>query len=119
MNGYKSYKLSWGSHSLSLGNSTCIMGILNVTPDSFSDGGLFFSCDAAVAQGEKKIDEQVTILIKNSYKRAKDILNENIDILHKLAELLLEKETVKGDELDDLIRSMRPDIELSSDKTEN
>lgn len=61
----------------------------------------------------RKIDEEVTILIKNSYKRAKKILNENIDILHKLAELLLEKETVKGDELDDLIRSMRPDIELS------
>ena len=61
----------------------------------------------------RKIDEEVTILIKNSYKRAKEILNKNIDILHKLAELLLEKETVKGDELDDLIRSMRPDIELS------
>jgi len=61
----------------------------------------------------RKIDEEVTKLIKNSYKRAKEILNENIDILHKLAELLLEKETVKGDELDDLIRSMRPDIELS------
>jgi cell division protease FtsH len=61
----------------------------------------------------RKIDEEVTILIKNSCKRAKEILKENIDILHKLAELLLEKETVKGDELDDLIRSMRPDIELS------
>ncbi|MEA1901339.1 MAG: ATP-dependent zinc metalloprotease FtsH [Thermodesulfobacteriota bacterium] len=61
----------------------------------------------------RKIDEEVTILIKNSYKRAKEILKENIDILHKLAELLLEKETVKGEELDDLIRSMRPDIELS------
>jgi len=61
----------------------------------------------------RKIDEEVTILIKTSYKRAKEILKENIDILHKLAELLLEKETVKGDELDDLIRSMRPDIELS------
>ncbi|MCJ7617738.1 MAG: ATP-dependent zinc metalloprotease FtsH [Desulfobacterales bacterium] len=61
----------------------------------------------------KKIDEEVTLLIKNSYKRAKKILNENVDILHKLADLLLEKETVKGDELDDLIRSMRPDIELS------
>ncbi len=60
----------------------------------------------------RKIDEEIIILIKTSYKRAKKILNENIDILHKLAELLLEKETVKGDELDNLIRSMRPDIEL-------
>jgi len=62
MNGYKSYKLSWGSHSLSLGNRTCIMGILNVTPDSFSDGGLFFSCDAAVAHGEKLADAGADII---------------------------------------------------------
>jgi len=30
---------------------TRVMGILNVTPDSFSDGGLFAECDAAIAQG--------------------------------------------------------------------
>jgi len=62
LNGYKSYKLSWGSHSLSLGNRTCIMGILNVTPDSFSDGGLFFSCDAAVAHGEKLAEAGADII---------------------------------------------------------
>lgn len=62
MNGYKSYKLSWGSHSLSFGNHTCIMGILNVTPDSFSDGGLFFSCDAAVAHGEKLAEAGADII---------------------------------------------------------
>jgi len=57
-----SYKLSWGSHSLLLGNRTCIMGILNVTPDSFSDGGLFFSCDAAVAHGEKLAEAGADII---------------------------------------------------------
>ena len=56
------YKLSWGSHSLSLGNRTCIMGILNVTPDSFSDGGLFFTCDAAVAHGEKLAEAGADII---------------------------------------------------------
>lgn len=34
-----------------LGERTWVMGVLNVTPDSFSDGGLFAQCDAAVAQG--------------------------------------------------------------------
>jgi len=58
----ESYKLSWGSHSLLLGNRTCIMGILNVTPDSFSDGGLFFSCDAAVAHGEKLAEAGADII---------------------------------------------------------
>ncbi len=71
----------------------------------------------------KKIDEEVTKLIKKCYNQAKNTLNENIDILHQLAELLLEKETVKGDELDNLILSMKPGFELPSkkgkDKTES
>ncbi len=37
---------------------------------------------------------------------------ENQDILNKLAELLLEKETVMGNERDDLIRAMRIGIEF-------
>jgi dihydropteroate synthase len=36
-----------------LGTRSIIMGILNITPDSFSDGGKFFSLDAAVQHAEK------------------------------------------------------------------
>ena len=60
----------------------------------------------------RKIDEEMNNLIDRNYNRARKILNENIDILHKLAELLLEKETITGKELDDLIRAMRPEIEF-------
>ncbi|MGD9138081.1 MAG: dihydropteroate synthase, partial [Desulfobacterales bacterium] len=49
----KTYHLSWPGHTLSLGRKTCIMGVVNVTPDSFSDGGHFYDHSAAVAQGEK------------------------------------------------------------------
>lgn len=38
-----------------MGQHTRIMGILNITPDSFSDGGKFFALDAALAQAEKMI----------------------------------------------------------------
>ena len=62
----------------------------------------------------RKIDEQIHQLIENAYNRAKEVLGEHLDILHKLSEMLLEKETVQGSELDDLIRSMRPGIELPS-----
>jgi len=62
----------------------------------------------------QKIDEEIIKLIKDAYQRATDVLNENVDILHKLAELLLEKETVLGKELDELIQSLRPGIELPS-----
>ncbi len=36
---------------------TLIMGILNVTPDSFSDGGLFDNVDTAVAHGKKMVSD--------------------------------------------------------------
>lgn len=39
-----------------------IMGIVNVTPDSFSDGGKYFSIDQAVTQGLKLIDEGADIV---------------------------------------------------------
>ncbi len=46
----KEFRLDWGGHSLELGKKTLIMGVLNVTPDSFSDGGHFFSREKAVEQ---------------------------------------------------------------------
>ena len=60
----------------------------------------------------KKIDSEIKKLIENAYNRAKKVIKENIDILHALAESLLEKETVLGKELDELIRSMRPGFEF-------
>ncbi|MGD2030588.1 MAG: dihydropteroate synthase [Desulfobacterales bacterium] len=58
----KTYRLAWGKHSLVLGKRTCIMGIVNVTPDSFSDGGNFFNRDDAIAQGQKLFEEGADIL---------------------------------------------------------
>ena len=66
-----------------------------------------------------KIDAAIKNLIDQSYKRSKKILNENVDILHKLADLLLEKETVLGKELDELIHSLRPEIEIPPKNPEN
>jgi cell division protease FtsH len=62
----------------------------------------------------KKIDDEINKLIGDAYEKATAVLKENIDILHKLAESLLEKETVLGAELDELINTMRPGIELPS-----
>ncbi|MDY6971914.1 MAG: dihydropteroate synthase [Thermodesulfobacteriota bacterium] len=46
-----SFMLRWSGHVLDLNQRTCIMGILNVTPDSFSDGGRYFRFDKAVEHG--------------------------------------------------------------------
>lgn len=47
---------------LVLGNKTYIMGIVNVTPDSFSDGNKFFSPENAIEQCEKLIVDGVDII---------------------------------------------------------
>ena len=46
----RKFKLRLPSRTLVLGERTLVMGVLNVTPDSFSDGGLFLDADAAVAR---------------------------------------------------------------------
>ena len=46
----RKFKLRLPSRTLVLGERTLVMGILNVTPDSFSDGGIFVDADAAVTR---------------------------------------------------------------------
>jgi len=50
------------TRSLELGRRTLIMGVVNITPDSFSDGGDFLSPDAAVARCMQCLDEGADLL---------------------------------------------------------
>ena len=54
----------WRLHtrSLELGRRTLVMGILNVTPDSFSDGGKFMAREQAVAHALKMLDDGADLL---------------------------------------------------------
>lgn len=56
--------LHWNlrSHTLALGKLPLLMGIVNVTPDSFSDGGRFFDTNAAVEHGLRLVAEGADIL---------------------------------------------------------
>ena len=51
-----------GGRTLPIGARTLVMGVLNVTPDSFSDGGEFFSLESALAHAEKMIAEGADII---------------------------------------------------------
>ncbi|MBJ6361246.1 dihydropteroate synthase [Paenibacillus sp. GCM10012307] len=57
----RSYSLRSGG-KLELGNRTLIMGILNTTPDSFSDGGRYMEPEKAVEHARKLIDEGADII---------------------------------------------------------
>src|SRR5216684_3789219 len=51
-----------GSRVLELGRRTLIMGVVNATPDSFSDGGLYIDAEKAVVRAEKLLDDGATII---------------------------------------------------------
>ena len=55
-------KLTWKNFDFDFSQRTYVMGILNVTPDSFSDGGLFFNPESAVRQALRMQEEGADII---------------------------------------------------------
>lgn len=52
------------------------------------------------------IDSEVRRILTNAMERAGELLNENIDILHKTSKLLLEREILDGEELDQIVNGI-------------
>ena len=72
----------------------------------------------------KKVDSEVKRIVDKGYERARKVLTEKIDDLHKIAKALLIYETLSGDEIRDLIlRDKKPtrsfDEDLKEDNKEN
>jgi cell division protease FtsH len=51
-----------------------------------------------------EIDTEVRSIIMDAYERAKDLLRSDLTVLHKMAEVLLEREVLDGTEIDDIIK---------------
>lgn len=66
----------------------------------------------------RSIDEEVRIIIDRNYQRAKTILEENIDILHAMAEALIKYETIDANQVDDLMgrRAVREPEDMNPSK---
>jgi len=58
----ETFRLRTSRREITLGERTLIMGILNVTPDSFSDGGRFASADQAVEEGVRMAGEGADLI---------------------------------------------------------
>ena len=52
-----------------------------------------------------EIDDELRRFLLEAYQRAKRLLKHNLEILHKMAEALLERESLDGAEIDDIIRA--------------
>jgi dihydropteroate synthase len=55
-------KLVWAGHTFDFSKKTCIMGILNVTPDSFSDGGRYFDQSSAIKRAIQMADDGADVI---------------------------------------------------------
>ena len=56
------FEWNLGSRVITLGKRTLLMGVVNVTPDSFSDGGLYLDPEKAVEHGLKLLDDGADLL---------------------------------------------------------
>ncbi|MEO0150133.1 MAG: ATP-dependent zinc metalloprotease FtsH [candidate division WOR-3 bacterium] len=61
------------------------------------------------------IDEEIKRIVEWAENRAEKILRENIESLHKIAQALLEKETISGEELEELLKDGKEKESISSD----
>ncbi|MCH4166864.1 MAG: ATP-dependent zinc metalloprotease FtsH [Megasphaera sp.] len=76
------------------------MTALETVNNAYLGGDASLACSAETAT---KIDADVMDIIKNAHAKAKKILEENEDKLHALAEYLVKKETITGDEFMEIL----------------
>ena len=70
--------------------------------------GRDFSEETAAA-----IDEEVRKLIDQAYRRARQVLSDNLPLLHKITDALMEKETVDAAEMEEIIEAHRQSVAVA------
>ena len=81
-----------------------------------SQGGMFLGRDMAAERDFSEdtaaaIDEEVSLLVAEAYKRATEVLKTNRSVLDELADMLVEKETVDAQDLQELL--IRRDVRVA------
>ena len=87
------------------------MMALESLQNRYLDGRAVRNCSE---QTSTIIDEEVLKIIKDAHNKARTLLNENRDLLDKVSELLIEKETIFSDEFMEIVNEKYP--ELKKDK---
>ena len=96
----KSGKITIRNKAFEWGKRTYLMGVLNVTPDSFSDGGEYYTIEAALAQAENMVKSGVDIIDiggQSTRPGAAEIsLEEEIDRVIPAVQILRQKAEIFG-----------------------
>ena len=95
-----------------------LMGLASVS-SQYLDGRPILNCGDQTAT---EIDREVMALLKSSYEEAKRLLSENRDVMDKIAEFLIQKETITGKEFMKIFREIKGmpegDTEASEGQTQ-
>jgi len=67
------------------------------------------------AETADKVDKEVQLLVERAYRRAKDLVQTNIDVLHTTADLLMEKENIDGEEFQKIFLASQAKMYLLDD----
>ena len=77
------------------------MMALETVGNAYLGGDSSLTCSAATAAD---IDKEVLAVIKDAHGKAKNIISENMDIMRRAADFLIEKETITGDEFMEMVK---------------
>ena len=85
-----------------------LMGLESVQ-HKYLDGRAVMNCGEATAA---EIDQEVMKMLKEAYEEAKRLLSENREALDKIADFLIEKETITGKEFMDIFHKVQGPSEV-------
>jgi cell division protease FtsH len=83
--------------------------------NNFLGNDLGRSADYSAATADV-VDEEVKSLVTAAYRRAKDLVQLNIDVLHSVAEVLMEKENIDGEEFERIMLGAKSELYLKQDE---
>lgn len=89
------------------------MMALESVQNRYLDGRAVRNCSE---QTSTVLDEETLNIIKAAHKKARQILRDNRDLLDKISEVLLEKETIFGEEFFDLVYEKYPEMKEQKEK---
>ena len=87
------------------------MVALETVNNAYLGGDTSLACSAETAA---RVDEEVIVLVKSAYEKAKAILSGHEDKLHELADYLLDKETITGEEFMKILEEKKEDGEAEA-----
>jgi cell division protease FtsH len=83
--------------------------------NNFLGNDLGRSADYSAATADV-VDEEVKALVTAAYRRAKDLVQLNIDVLHSVADVLMEKENIDGEEFERIMLGAKSELYLKQDE---